>query len=136
VILHTGFLNALETKIEGYGDTVATIKPWNIGPADKVYLMIKSKNDEEFIESPDGKIVPLFWSNEDGWVMFFHADRWHKFEYFEVDLPGGGEWVQVDCVSNYTSLGDHYVCHDIYQVTENPVVYPDSFDGDNYFRAV
>jgi hypothetical protein len=98
--------------------------------------MIKSKNDDEFMESPDGKIVPMFWSNSEGWSMFFYADRWEMNDYFERDLPIGGEWVKVDCLSNYTIVGDHYVCNDIYQVTSNPVIYPDGYESDTHFRII
>lgn len=115
---------------------MTTEKPWNIGPVDKTFYMIKSKDETEFMESPNGKILPLFWSNDHGWVLFFYADRWTNIEYFEVDLPQEGVWVQVDCISNYTAMGDHYVCHDIYQLTSNPVVYPDWYDSEKAFRVI
>lgn len=110
-------------------------KPWNIGPVTNQYLMIRSKDAEEFMESEDGKIVPLFWS-ENGWELFYSAQKYRMNDYFILNLPLGGEWVLVDTISTFTCIGDHFTLSETYQITPNPEIFPDIEGSDEYFRVI
>lgn len=102
-----------------------------------VIYMIEADDDiGEFMESEDGAMVNLFWSNTDGWVPFPVAEGFTKSEYFELDLPEGGHWVEVRRVLNFTASHDTFVTTDVSKVNRNPVVYPDDFDGEDNFRVI
>lgn len=110
---------------------------FTIDPISSLCFMIEA-NDEigEFMESDDGSMVNLFWSNDEGWVPFFGADTFFKDEYFTFALPEGGVWVEVSKVFNVVASSDCFVLNEVARLTRNPVVYPDSFDGEDNFRAI
>lgn len=90
----------------------------------------------EFMESEDGAMINLFWSNEEGWTPFFLADTFTKEEYFKFDLPEGGHWVEVSKVFSLVASDNVFVITEVSKVNRNPVVYPDNFDGEKNFRVV
>jgi hypothetical protein len=99
--------------------------------------MIEAKEEiSEFVESEDGIIINLFWSNEEGWTSFFLADSFTKEEYFEFNLPEGGIWVEVSKVFNLVASDDTFLITEISKIKRNPVVYPDSFDDETNFRVI
>jgi hypothetical protein len=108
-----------------------------IDPVMTITYMIEAHPDiGQFMESEDGCMVNLFWSNEDGWVPFFGADVFSKDEYFSFNLPDGGVWVEVNRVFNFVASDDSFVVNEVCKLKRNPVVYPDSFDDEDNFRVI
>lgn len=106
-------------------------------PIMSVCYVIEAHSDlGEFMESDDGVMINLFWSNDEGWVPYLGADVYDKDDYFTFTKPDKGVWVEVTKVFNLVASYDSFIINEVSQLTRDPVVHPDSFDDDNNFRAI
>jgi hypothetical protein len=108
-----------------------------IEPIVSVSYMIEAQDDAgEFMESDDGSMVNLFWSNEDGWVPYFLADVFGPEEYLSLDLPLGGSWVEVSKVLHFVASNDSFVINEVSKLNRNPDPHPDGYEDESYYRVV
>lgn len=103
--------------------------------SDIVYMIEADEELGEFFETEDGVMVNLFWSNDSGWQPFFIADYFTEEDYFNLNLPQGGHWVQVQKNMSVAVSNSVYVMNEVSGITREFQVFP-SNDTDNTFRVV
>jgi hypothetical protein len=99
------------------------------------YMIEADEESGEFFETENGTMVPMFWSNDLGWVPFFFADSFSEKEYFEVNLPQGGRWVKVTKHSTAIVSNSLYVTQETCGIVRNFQVMP-SENTEERFRIV
>lgn len=105
-------------------------------PLDSHCLMIEASEEiGQFMESDDGVMINLFWSNDDGWVPFFFGDTYSEEDYFKMTIPTGGLWVEVCKVFSLIASNDTFIVHEVSKLNRNPKVYPDTYQDENNFRV-
>lgn len=90
----------------------------------------------EFIETDDGVMVNLFWSNDDGWVPFYIADTFTSNDYYNMFLPEGGSWVQVQKHVTLGMSNSVYVIQEISGISREFQVFPEDDEIDNVTRIL
>lgn len=80
---------------------------FSVGPVESEHYVIEA-NDEmnddgtyEIMESEDGTTVPLYWSNEDGWVPYYFCDRFDEQDVKDLDAPLGGAWKKAYTITSF-----------------------------------
>lgn len=102
----------------------------------KGYMIEADEEIGEFIESEDGVMLNLYWSNTDGWVPSPVADIFEVSDYFTMNLPMGGHWVECVNLMSVVMSSEHFVSSQVTKINRNFVVHPEAYQDDNNFRVV
>lgn len=129
-----------EANIEGNGGLIMSMNEGRIHAGNLeshiCYMIEAHESLGEFLETEDGVMVNLFWSNEDGWVPFYVADTFTKDDYYNLRLPEGGNWVQVQKSVTLGMSNSVYVIQEISGITRQFSVFPDDDEVSNVYRIL
>jgi len=82
---------------------------FSVGPIENTYYVIEASDDaDEYLESEDGVTVPMYWSNEGGWVPYYFCDHFDEDDTKNYSPADGGSWKKVNSITNFVMAKSHY----------------------------
>lgn len=91
----------------------------NYGGMVSHFYVVESTTEIDTFDEGD-MLLPLYWSNEDGWVPFFGCDRFTHEEAMESNLPLDSKWMSCMTAYQFTSVDGAYVTTEITSLLDDP----------------
>ena len=91
----------------------------NYGGMVSHFYVVESTTETDTFDEGD-MLLPLYWSNEDGWVPFFGCDKFSYQEAEEFSLPLDSKWMSCMTAYQFTAVDGSYVTTEITSLLDDP----------------